>query len=208
MNKGYSSENAYHNQMHIIDSLQAMHFFINVGNLQTHAQLKSLDIFSVFIANLIHDYEHPGFTNQFIVRTKHPIAGRYSDTCVLENHSLASAMNLILTNKSLNIMQNLQINDFQECRKIIIEIVLNTEMTRHFLLMTSLKTKLGNNLNLESLNDRILILSVLLRCSDQFKVCRVQQVFTKWMDNMFIEFYKQGDMERTLELPISKFMDK
>lgn len=28
------------------------------------------------------------------------------------------------------------------------------------------------------------------------------------MDSMFTEFYKQGDMERSLELPISKFMDK
>jgi len=25
---------------------------------------------------------------------------------------------------------------------------------------------------------------------------------------MFDEFYKQGDMERTLELPLSKFMDR
>lgn len=28
------------------------------------------------------------------------------------------------------------------------------------------------------------------------------------MENMFNEYYKQGDMEKTLELPISKFMDK
>ena len=92
---------------------------------------------------------------------------------------------------------------------MIIEIVLNTELSRHFLLMTSLKTKLGNNLKPEeSLKDRILILSVTLRCSDHFKVCRKQDVFSKWMDNMFNEFYKQGDMERTLEVPISKFMDK
>lgn len=28
------------------------------------------------------------------------------------------------------------------------------------------------------------------------------------MENMFTEFYKQGDMERTLEIPISKFMDR
>ena len=30
----------------------------------------------------------------------------------------------------------------------------------------------------------------------------------RWMENMFAEFYKQGDMERTLEIPISKFMDR
>jgi len=58
--------------------------------------MKKLDVFSVFVANVIHDYEHPGYSNQFIVRTKHPIAIRYSDQCVLENHHLASAFNIIL----------------------------------------------------------------------------------------------------------------
>jgi hypothetical protein len=28
------------------------------------------------------------------------------------------------------------------------------------------------------------------------------------MDNMFDEFYKQGDIEKNLDMPISKFMDK
>jgi hypothetical protein len=28
------------------------------------------------------------------------------------------------------------------------------------------------------------------------------------MNKMFEEFYEQGDMEKTLELPISKFMDR
>lgn len=63
INKGYPEGNGYHNQMHIIDSLQAMHFFMTICNLQTQAQLKPLDVFSVFLANLIHDYEHPGYTN-------------------------------------------------------------------------------------------------------------------------------------------------
>ena len=33
LNKGYPMENPYHNQMHIIDSLQAMHFFMTTCNL-------------------------------------------------------------------------------------------------------------------------------------------------------------------------------
>ena len=91
MTVGYPKSNPYHSQEHIVDSLQAMHFFMSVANLRTFAHLKNLDVFNSFLANLIHDYEHPGYTNQFIVRTKHPIAGRYSDYCVLENHHLASA---------------------------------------------------------------------------------------------------------------------
>ena len=33
-------------------------------------------------------------------------------------------------------------------------------------------------------------------------------MFLKWMEMMFNEFFKQGDMERSLEIQISKFMEK
>lgn len=79
-----------------------MHYIMTVRNLQL--QIKKLDIFAVFVANIIHDYEHPGYSNQFIVRTKHPIAIRYSDICVLENHHLASAFQVILKKDGCNIM--------------------------------------------------------------------------------------------------------
>ena len=51
-------------------------------------------------------------------------------------------------------------------RKIIIASVLNTDLSKHFSLLTELKTKLGNNFPTESLEDRILILSVTLRICD------------------------------------------
>jgi hypothetical protein len=92
---------------------------------------------------------------------------------------------------------------------LIIEIVLNTDVSKHFSLMTTLKTKLGNNFPTDAIEDRILILSVALRTSDLFKVVRdIKSTFFKWMDAMFDEFYKQGDMEKVLDLPISKFMDR
>ena len=99
---GYFKENKYHNATHIIDSLQAMHYLMYTGNLQS--QMKKIDVFSVFISNIIHDYEHPGYSNSFIVRTKHPLAIRYSDQAVLENHHLASAFHIILKNESCNIL--------------------------------------------------------------------------------------------------------
>ena len=57
--------------------------------------LKKHDVFASFIGTIVHDYEHPGYSNQFIVRTKHPLATRYSDISVLENHHLAVAFKLI-----------------------------------------------------------------------------------------------------------------
>lgn len=43
--------------------------------------------------------------------------------------------------------------------------------------------------------------------SDMFKTVRQTSTFFKWMESMFEEFYKQGDLEKQLELPITKFMD-
>ena len=86
---------------------------------------------------------------------------------------------------------------YLESRKMMIEIVLNTDMSRHFGLMTTLKTKLGNNFPTDEMEDRILILSVLLRVSDSFKVIRDgRTVFYKWMDCLFEEYFVQGAMER------------
>lgn len=143
-----------------------------------------------------------------MVRTKHPLAIRYSDRSVLENHHLAAAFEVMFNHEECNILENLHVDQFYEVRKIIIAAVLNTELSRHFTLLTELKTKLGNNFPTESLEDRTLIISLALRTSDQFKVVRSTTVFFKWMDAMFEEFFKQGDMEKVLDLPISKFMDR
>jgi hypothetical protein len=75
------------------------------------------------------------------------------------------------------------------------------------MLLTQLKTKLGNNFPTDSMEDRTLILSITLRICDHFKVVRGPNIFFKWMEAMFNEFFKQGDMEKILDLPVSKFMD-
>jgi hypothetical protein len=64
-------------------------------------------------------------------------------------------------------------------------------MSRHFSLMTTLKTKLGNDFPSEAIEDKVIILSVALRVCDMFKVARDgRNVFDKWMNRMFEEFYK------------------
>ena len=105
-------------------------------------------------------------------------------------------------------MENMNYEIQQETRGMIIDTVLNSDISKHFTLLTELKTKLGNNFPTDSIEDRTLILSVTLRIVSTFKMMRDRNTFYKWMERFFEEFYKQGDMERQLELPISKFMDR
>jgi len=46
---------------------------------------------SIYIAAAIHDYEHPGLNNSFLISTKAELANRYNDKAVLEMHHVSSA---------------------------------------------------------------------------------------------------------------------
>jgi high affinity cGMP-specific 3',5'-cyclic phosphodiesterase 9 len=89
-----------------------------------------------------------------------------------------------------NIIDNMPYDQQKEARKIIIECVLNSDISKHFKLLTELKTKLGNNFPTESLEDRILILSATLQTASSFKVLRDRNTFFKWMEKRFEEYYK------------------
>ena len=130
-----------------------------------------------------------GYTNQFVIRTKHPLAIRYSDIQVLEQHHLAAAFTVLLTNEDNNIFENLPVEVYRDMRKLMIAGILATDLSKHFTLLTELKTKLGNNFPTDSLEDKKLILSLTLRICDHFKVVRGPNIFIKWMEAMFDEFF-------------------
>ena len=77
ISQGYFKENPFHNQVHIVDSLQGLHYLLKIGNVKKY--LRKHDLLAAVTACLIHDFEHPGYSNQFVIRTKHPLAIRYSD---------------------------------------------------------------------------------------------------------------------------------
>ena len=117
---------------------------MKVGKIKK--DLQTIDLFSSFVSCIIHDFEHPGYSNAFVIRTKHPLAIRYSDFSVLENHHLAASFTLMYDpTKKANIMENMPLELQKDARRSMINAVLNTDMSKHFTLLTELKTKLGTN---------------------------------------------------------------
>ena len=90
-----------------------------------------MDLFSMIFAGAIHDFEHPGYNNLYLVNSKHKFALWYNDISVLENHHVAASFK-ILNQKGFNIFLALNTEEQKDLRKRVVTMVLATDMSKHF----------------------------------------------------------------------------
>lgn len=55
-----------------------------------------LTLLASYIAALVHDYEHSGFNNDFLIKNSHDLAVTYNLQSPLENHHLAASTRVFL----------------------------------------------------------------------------------------------------------------
>ncbi|OQR67926.1 cGMP-inhibited 3' [Tropilaelaps mercedesae] len=176
------------------------------------SNLPPLELLALYIAAAMHDFEHPGRTNAFIVATHAPLAILYNDRSVLENHHAAAAWNLLLSKAEFNFLKNLETAEFKKLRYVVIECILATDLKRHFEVLaeftakTNLEESAGINWNDEA--DRLLVLEMAIKLSDINGPCKRRDLHVRWTERICEEFYEQGDEESSLGLPISPFMDR
>jgi hypothetical protein len=131
-------KNPYHNAMHATDIVQATYHFCTVGRLLDATGISHLSTAALIIAAAIHDVNHIGVTNQFLVTTSAHLAIEYNDRSPLENMHLATAFGM-MNKQSLNFMERLAPCIQKDIRRLIIAIVLATDNDRHFSLQESLE---------------------------------------------------------------------
>jgi 3'5'-cyclic nucleotide phosphodiesterase len=69
-------------------------------------------------AAIVHDFEHGGLTNDFLVNSLDDLALRYNDRSPLENHHLAAAFALLRI-PELNWLNSLPRSEFDRFRKVL-----------------------------------------------------------------------------------------
>uniref|UniRef100_A0A0K0DHH4 3',5'-cyclic-nucleotide phosphodiesterase n=1 Tax=Angiostrongylus cantonensis TaxID=6313 RepID=A0A0K0DHH4_ANGCA len=127
----YHAGNAYHNATHAADVLQATSYFLDSPSVAAH--VSENHAIAALIAATVHDLDHPGRGNAFLINTRQSLAVLYNDHSVLENHHVALAFQLTLQqNSNVNIFGNLSREEFTSMRHSIVEMVLATDISRHF----------------------------------------------------------------------------
>uniref|UniRef100_A0A672JHW6 Phosphodiesterase n=1 Tax=Salarias fasciatus TaxID=181472 RepID=A0A672JHW6_SALFA len=174
--------------------------------------IPALELMALYVAAAMHDYDHPGRTNAFLVATNAPQAVLYNDRSVLENHHAASAWSLYLSQPDFNFLVNLDHVEFKRFRFLVIEAILATDLKKHFDFLAEFNSKV-NDVNSPGIdwtneNDRLLVCQVCIKLADINGPAKVRDLHIKWTEGIVNEFYEQGDEEARLGLPISPFMDR
>ena len=132
----------YHNKTHAADVCQTCYYFCTDLNMIEIAKLDDLDLASMLIGGIIHDYNHPGLNNVFLKETVHPLSIKYNDQSILENHHVASAYSLIQKSDN-NFMREMQRDEYKKMRERLIQMVLATDMAKHFADIAKFKGRAG-----------------------------------------------------------------
>ncbi|GCC29892.1 hypothetical protein chiPu_0008335 [Chiloscyllium punctatum] len=208
----YHGDVAYHNSLHAADVTQSTHILLSTPALD--AVFTDLEILAAIFAAAIHDVDHPGVSNQFLINTNSELALMYNDESVLENHHLAVGFKL-LQEDSCDIFQNLTKKQRQMLRKMVIEMVLATDMSKHMTLLADLKTMVETKkvtssgvLLLDNYTDRIQVLRNMVHCADLSNPTKSLELYRQWTDRIMDEFFHQGDKERERGMEISPMCDK
>ncbi|XP_053728749.1 cGMP-inhibited 3',5'-cyclic phosphodiesterase 3A-like isoform X1 [Synchiropus splendidus] len=176
------------------------------------ALIPGLELMALYVAAAMHDYDHPGRTNAFLVATSAPQALLYNDRSVLENHHAASAWNLFMSRPEFNFLVNLEHVEFKRFRFLVIEAILATDLKKHFDFLAEFNAKVGddgvNGIDWSNENDRLLVCQMCIKLADVNGPLKCKELHLQWTEGIVNEFYEQGDEEASLGLPISPFMDR
>ncbi|XP_021335380.2 3',5'-cyclic-AMP phosphodiesterase 4C isoform X2 [Danio rerio] len=208
----YHADVAYHNNIHAADVVQSTHVLLSTPALED--VFTDLEIMAALFASAIHDVDHPGVTNQFLINTNSELALMYNDASVLENHHLAVGFKL-LQEENCDIFCNLSKKQRQSLRQMTIDMVLATDMSKHMNFLADLKTMVETKkvtsqgvLLLDNYSDRIQVLQNMVHCADLSNPTKPLELYRKWTDRIMVEFFSQGDRERDKGIDVSPMCDK
>jgi len=222
-------DNPYHNSTHAADVMQATAFYLTKPRLD--AIFDPLDEAISLIAAICHDLDHPGKTSAFLCNSGSELAILYNDISVLESHHAALTFKLTLSDPKVNIFRNLDKETFKEVRHSVVDMILATEMTKHFEHLTKFVNVFNKSLSIDEgspveVSDKtsrespsarearirssslaspenvVLVKRILIKCADVSNPTRPLHLCVSWGHRIAEEYCNQTDEEKAQGLPV------
>jgi hypothetical protein len=182
----------YHNALHglaVGQSVACLLLSTKLGEIiQTHEN-PPLTTLSLVISAFAHDVSHPGFNNDFLIRTKSPIILTYGTESPLEQMH-ASTLLLLLRKPNIApwFTQLLSTQEQEQFQRLAIKFILDTDMSFHMSIVNTLENSSKSRMGVEDL------------CGAALHLCDISSAvksnqYKSWSSRVLEEFRLQGDEE-------------
>lgn len=212
-------DNPYHNATHVADVVQSTHVLLTRDGLGMF--VGKLELLAAVIAATMHDFEHKGFNNDFLIKTCDEWAIDSNDKSPNENHHLAAGFR-VLYQPDCNFLHRMPHHQQQAVRKMVIDMVLATDMAEHMAIVSRLKTDLQkrlenpdddlNNMGAEGYEVpdslKTLVLQAAIKIADTGHLYADNNVHVQWSIRLEEEMWRQGDVETQMGMKVSFLMDR
>jgi len=186
----------YHNKTHGADLCQTMNYFMIKGEMEDKLKIDALEMVGIFTAACMHDFEHPGVNNDFLIKMQDPIAIRHNDQSVLENHHIAASFEIMLGDPQNNWAFKFEPADFKRLRSLMIDCVLATDMSYHFKEIGHFKTRIASeDFKPEDGPDKNMTIKMFFHLADISNPIKKWELCRDWTELLYLEFFAQGDLE-------------
>jgi hypothetical protein len=165
--------NHYHNACHAADVVNTMTCLLSDGKSEN--ELTVLQRMSAVIASAAHDVGHTGQNNNFHKSSLSKFAVQYSDQSVMEMHHLATAFQL-LQREDMNMFSALSREDYSTCRHLIIEMILSTDLAKHFSLINNYNITLDS----KGIISSNMLLEIVLKAADLGHAVKPFDIHHRW----------------------------
>jgi len=185
-----------------------------IGPIEDSCRQLKLVTLASLLAAVVHDYEHEGVNNDFLVKTLSNRSTVYHDKSPNENHHVASAFRVIQS-QECNFLEAMSVKELRQLKSLVVQMVLATDMAEHGNLLKKFKEVAAQNaLNKSdatgaiafSEGDATVVLQIALKCADLGHLAMPWSCHIRWVQRLEEEFFTQGDKERKEGMPDISFM--
>ncbi|XP_011298663.1 cGMP-dependent 3',5'-cyclic phosphodiesterase isoform X1 [Fopius arisanus] len=205
--KGYRDA-PYHNWIHAFSVAHFAYLMIKNLNLVEDKYFTRLQALVFLVSGLCHDIDHRGTNNSFQTQCGTVLASLYSsEGSVMERHHLAQSM-CILNTEGCNIFENLASDEYSEALDLLRNNILATDLASHFRSMDEQDEMVKSGFSRDDLGHQKLLHAMFMTCCDISDQTKDWKTSKKTAEQIYDEFFSQGDLEKSMGTAPIEMMDR
>ncbi|XP_054283445.1 cAMP and cAMP-inhibited cGMP 3',5'-cyclic phosphodiesterase 10A-like [Macrosteles quadrilineatus] len=183
--------NPYHNFLH---AFVVTHTMANIIS-RYHFNFNGLERKGLMVAALCHDLDHRGYTNNFVQLTKHYLSSLYASS-PLENHHFTVAKMII---QKCAMFSYLKPEIYDTLLTSIYKYIIATDLSLYFQCrMELMRIADEKAFTFKDPSHRQLVMSLIMTLCDLSGQTKPMPISRKITEDVYEEFFQQGDMEKKM----------